>query len=81
MNGHRDDWKHKRFQRSPVAEHFCSPEHDFVNHAMLCCLDHNPEWTDRTRKAKKSLLDPMSEHSTVIWDQQGRLVEGIIVPK
>ena len=54
MNGHRDDWKHKRFERSPVAEHFCSPEHDFLNHATLCCLDHNPEWTDRTRKARES---------------------------
>ena len=50
----RDDWKHKRFERSPVAEHFCSPEHDFLNHATLCCLDHNPEWTDRTRKARES---------------------------
>ena len=29
MNGPRDDWKHKRFERSPVAEHFCSPELDF----------------------------------------------------
>ena len=38
MNGHRDDWKHKRFERSPVAEHFCSSEHDFLNHATLCCL-------------------------------------------
>ena len=42
------------FERSPVAEHFCSPEHDFLNHATLCCLDHNPEWTDRTRKARES---------------------------
>ena len=48
------DWKHKRFERSPVAEHFCSPEHDFLDHATLCCLDHNPEWTDRTRKARES---------------------------
>ena len=54
MNGHRDDWKHKRFERSPVAEHFCSPEHDFLNHATLCSLDHNPEWTDRTRKGRES---------------------------
>ena len=27
MNGHRDDWKHKRFERSPVAEHFCNAFH------------------------------------------------------
>ena len=44
----------KWFERSPVAEHFCSPEHDFLNHATLWCLDHNPEWTDRTRKARES---------------------------
>ena len=53
MNGDRDYWKHKRFERSPVAEHFCSLEHDFLNHATLCSLDHNPEWTDRTRKARE----------------------------
>ena len=45
MHGHRDDWKHKRFEWFPVAELFCSPEHDFLNHATLCCLDHNPVWT------------------------------------
>ena len=54
MNGHRDDWKHKRLERSPVAEHFCSPEHDFLNHASLCCLDHNLVWTNRTRKAREN---------------------------
>ena len=80
MNHHRYDWKHKRLERFLVAEHFCSPEHDFLNHATLCCLDHNPEWTDRTRKTREQ-LDPTSEHSTAIWDQQGRQVEGIIVPK
>ena len=26
-------------------------------------------------------MDPTSEHSTAIWDQQGRPIEGIIVPK
>ena len=54
MNGHRDVWKHKRLERSPVAEHLFSPEHDFLNHAALCYLDHNLEWTDRTRKARES---------------------------
>ena len=54
MNGNRDDWKHKRFERSPAAEHLCSPEHNFLNHAALFCLNHNPEWTDRTRKARES---------------------------
>ena len=37
---------------------------------------------DRSNQESKSeLLDPTSEHSTAIWDQQGRPVEGIIVPK
>ena len=33
------------------------------------------------RSNQRELLDPTSEHSTAIWDQQGRPVEGIIVPK
>ena len=27
MNGHRDDWRHRRFERSPTAEHFHSADH------------------------------------------------------
>ena len=30
MTGHRDDWRHKRCERSPVAEHFCLQGHDFL---------------------------------------------------
>ena len=33
------------------------------------------------QESKRELLDSTSEHSTAIWDQQGRPVEGIIVPK
>ena len=33
------------------------------------------------QESKRELLDPTSEHSTAIWDQKGRPVEGIIVPK
>ena len=73
---HRDDWKHKRFERSPVAELFCSPEHDFLNQATLCCLDHNLEWTDRTRKARESYwirrLNTLRPYG---------INKGIIVPK
>ena len=54
MNGHRDDWKHSRFERSPVAEHFGATEHDFLKHASVCCIDHSPEWTDSTRKSRES---------------------------
>ena len=32
------------------------------------------------QESKRELLDPTSEHFTAIWDQQGRPVEGIIVP-
>ena len=39
-------------------------------------------YVDRSnQESKGELLDPTSEHSTAIWDQQGRPVEGIIVPK
>ena len=77
MNGHRDDWRHKRFERSPVAEHFCLPEHDFISHASVCCLDHNSEWTEeikKTRQKSRELLDPSSKHSESHWYQQSRLI-------
>ena len=38
MNGHRDDWKHCRFERSPVAEHFRSTEHDFLKTPLFVAL-------------------------------------------
>ena len=41
MNGHRDDWRHKRFERSPTAEHFCLQGHDFLSHASVCYLESN----------------------------------------
>ena len=33
------------------------------------------------QESKGELLDPTSKHSTAIWDQQGRPVEVIIIPK
>ena len=54
MNGHRDDWRHRRFERSPTAEHFHSADHDFLSHASVCCLEHNKEWSDSTRKHRES---------------------------
>ena len=35
MNVHRDGWRQRRFERSPVAEHFCLPGHDFLSHAFV----------------------------------------------
>ena len=54
MNGHRDDWRHKRFERSPTAEHFCLQGHDFLSHASVCCLESNSEWKDNARKSRES---------------------------
>ena len=54
MNGHRDDWRHRRFEISPTAEHFYSADHDFLSHASVCCLEHNKEWSDSTRKLRES---------------------------
>ena len=54
MNGHRNDWRHKGFERSPVGEHFCSSGHDFFSHASVCCSESNPEWTDNARKSRES---------------------------
>ena len=54
MNGHRDDWRHRRFERSPTAEHFHSADHDFLSNASVCCLEHNKEWSDSTRKLRES---------------------------
>ena len=51
MNGHRDDWRHKRFERSLTAEQFCLQQHDFLRHAPVCC---NSEWKDNARKSHES---------------------------
>ena len=48
MNGHHDDWRHRRFERSPTAEHFHSADHDFLSNASVCYLEHNKEWSDST---------------------------------
>ena len=48
-NGHRDDWRHKRYERSPVGERFC-----LSGHASDCCLESNPEGTDNARKSRES---------------------------
>ena len=54
MNGHRDDWRHRMFERSPTAEHFHSANNDFLSHASVCCLVHNKERLNSTRKLRES---------------------------
>ena len=58
MNDYRDDWRHHRFERSPTAEHFHSTDHDFLSHASVCCLEHNKEWSDSTKKLRESYWIP-----------------------
>ena len=53
MIGHRDDWRHRRFERSPTADLFHSADHDFLSHASVCCLEHNNGWSDSTRKLRE----------------------------
>ena len=53
-DGHRSDWTKRRFQRSPVAEHFKLHNHDFNSHVSLCCIDHDAQWSDDSRKARES---------------------------
>ena len=54
QHGHRDNWRHRRFEKSPTAEHFHSADHDFLSNASVCCLEHNKEWSDSTRKLRES---------------------------
>ena len=54
MNDHLDDLRHRRFERSPTAEHFHSADHDFQSHASVCCLEHIKEWSDSARKLRES---------------------------
>ena len=46
MNGHRDDWRHSRFERSSISEHSHSKDHDF--------LSHTSARSDHTRKLRES---------------------------
>ena len=73
MNGHRSDWTKRRFQRSPVAEHFHLQNHDFNSHVSLCCIDHDAQWSDDTRKARESYCIRLTEYHATSWYQQGRL--------
>ena len=34
--------------------HFHSADHDFLSNASVCCLEHNKEWSDSTRKLRES---------------------------
>ena len=73
MNGHRDDWRHRRFERSPTAEHFHSADHDFMSNASVCCLEHNKEWSDSTRKLRESYWIRRLNTLCPFWHQQGWL--------
>ena len=41
-----------KLERSPIAEHIHTNGHTFSD-ISLCCIDHNPNWSDRTRKFRE----------------------------
>jgi hypothetical protein len=53
MNLHRSDWRTKKFNRSPVAEHFSLEGHTFSD-IDLCCIEFNNSWTDTQRKDRET---------------------------
>ena len=54
MNGGRDDWRHKRFERSPAGEHLCLSGPAFISHGSVCCFDNTSERTDKSGESRKS---------------------------
>ena len=53
MNGQRSERTKRRFQRSPVAEHFQLQCQDINSHVSLRCIEHDAQWWDDTRKARE----------------------------
>ena len=49
MNLHRSDWKTRKFNRSPVAEHLRAAVHSFED-VELCVIEANETWSDSQRK-------------------------------
>ena len=49
INLHRSDVNTHKFERSPIAEHIHTTGHIFSD-IPLCCIEHNPNWSDQTRK-------------------------------
>jgi len=52
INLHRSDVNTHKLERSPIAEHIHTTGHTFSD-ISLCCIDHNPNWSDRTRKLRE----------------------------
>ena len=49
INLHRSDVNTHKLERSSIAEHIHTTGHTFPD-ISLCCIDHNPNWSDRTCK-------------------------------
>ena len=49
INLHRSDVNTRKLERSPIAEHIHTTGHTFSD-ILLWCIDHNPNWSDQTRK-------------------------------
>jgi len=49
INLHRSDVNTHKFERTPIAEHIHTTGQQFPD-ISLCCIDHNPNWSNQTRK-------------------------------
>ena len=54
MNDHRDDWRHCRFEISPIIDFLYFETYYFLSHAIVCCPQHNSEWSNSVRKAHEN---------------------------
>ena len=53
VNLHRSDWKIRKFNRSPVAEHFSAAGHSFED-VELCVIEAKETWSDPQRKERET---------------------------
>ena len=52
INLPRSDVNTRKLERSPIAEHIHTTGH-ILSDISLCCIDHNPNWSEQTRKLRE----------------------------
>ena len=79
MNLHCSDWKTRKFNRSPVAEHFSAAGHSFED-VELCVTEAKETWSDSQRKERETYWIRRL-YSTTVGNQQKRcLIQHILDP-
>ena len=53
INLHRSEWKTRKFNRSPVAEHYSAAEQSFED-VELCVIEAKETWSDSQRKERET---------------------------